>query len=82
MSDEIVIRKPGVVSYLGGACGCFGLLTMLGGGGMLVAIPMGAFNYSVEAQVAIGGATSACLGFGILLVGIVGWFLGRKKVVI
>ena len=82
MNDEIVVKKPGVVSYLGGGCGCLGALTLIGGIVTLVGIPTGAYNGSVVTQAAIGGGSGTCLGFMIFVVGMVGWFMGKKKVII
>jgi len=82
LNDEIVVKKPGAVSYLGGGCGCFGALMLIGGVATLVGIPTGAYNGSVVTQAAIGGGTGTCVGLLVFVVGMAGWFMGKKKVVI
>lgn len=80
MDDDITLKKPGPLSYVGCGCAGIGALIFVAGLGTLAAMAMGAFNYSVEGQAGIGGGCGLCAGLAVLGIGAALWSFGKKDV--
>ncbi|MBW1878776.1 MAG: hypothetical protein JRI25_01405 [Deltaproteobacteria bacterium] len=73
-------KKAGPISYLGCGCGCLSLLVALLGALAILGIPLGVYNYSVEASAGIGGGGVLCVGLMGLPIGLALFLLGRRTV--
>jgi len=73
-------KKAGPISYLGCGCGCLSLVVALLGLLVVLGIPLGVYNYSIEAPMGASGGGVVCLGLLGLPVGLVLFLLGRRTV--
>jgi hypothetical protein len=78
MSEETETKKPGPLSWVGCGCGCLSGLVALAGVMGIVAVLLGAINYSASTTVYGSAGGALCVGLVGGIIGIAMYIFGQR----